>query len=247
MNATGPVYQNAYLPIISIVSNFGRHFHPLMSVIENDVRPWDDKIPKAVYRGLCTGQSKSQYSNQKTRDAAQISEYDYCQSIPRCRLVYDYHNSSWIDAKLTSSKRIDAAYAIHDVPMIGRSLSMEELLQYKGIIMLEGNDVSSGLKWALFSKSVVLTQTPTFTSWAMEELLIPWVHYIPLADDLSDVNEKVQWMIENDAAAQEIANNGHLWMTDMMFHPKAMEDHETLIRETFRRYRQHFKYDPNLL
>ena len=130
--------------------------------------------------------------------------------------------------------------------MIGRSLSMEEILQNKGIIMIEGNDVSSGLKWALFSKSVVLTQKPTFTSWAMEELLEPWVHYIPIADDLSDVDEKVQWMIDNDEKANAIANNGHLWMTDMIFHPDAMSDHEAIIRETFRRYRMHFKYDPSL-
>ncbi len=41
--------------------------------------------------------------------------------------------------------------------------------------MLEGNDVASGLKWALLSQSVVMMPPPQHTSWAMEELLQPWV------------------------------------------------------------------------
>ena len=241
---TNVVYHDAFQPIISIVSNFGRHFYSLMHVIENDTEPWDQKKSRAIYRGLCTGRSKSMYRGKNT-DA--ISEYDLCQQIPRCRLVYEYHNSTLVDAKLTASTHTDQSYSIHGIPMIGHSLSMKELLQNKGIIMIEGNDVSSGLKWALFSKSVVLTQTPTVTSWAMEELLVPWVHYIPLANDLSDVHEKVQWMLDHDMEAQEIANNGHLWMTDMIFHPDAMREHEEIIRETFRRYQTHFRYDPRIM
>lgn len=240
------LYHDAFQPIIAIVSNFGRHFYSLMNVIENDTRSWDQKNPKAIYRGLCTGRSKSAYRGKKTRDTGDVSDYDLCQQIPRCRLVYEYSNSTLVDAKLTKSKQNDVSYTIRGVPMIGRSMSMEELLQNKGIIMIEGNDVSSGLKWALFSKSVVLTQKPTYTSWAMEELLVPWVHYIPIAEDLSDVNEKVQWMIDHDEKAKEIANNGHLWMSDMIFHPHAMHDHEAIIKETFQRYRTHFRYVPSI-
>ena len=246
--STEMMYHDAFLPIISIVSNFGRHFHPLIDIIDSDSdsRPWDQKVSKAVYRGLCTGQSKSAYKSKKIRERENVSDYDFCQNIPRCRLVFEYHNSSLVDAKLTHTRSLDAAYTVRGRLMIGNSLSIEDLLQHKGIIMIEGNDVSSGLKWALFSKSVVLTQKPRFTSWAMEELLQPWVHYIPIADDLSDVEEKVQWMIDNDEKAKEIAHNGHLWMTDMMFHPQAMQDHEAIIRETFRRYRLHFRHDPSI-
>jgi hypothetical protein len=56
-----------------------------------------------------------------------------------------------------------------------RKVDMESLLEYKGIIMIEGNDVASGLKWALLSQSVVLMPPPKHTSWAMEELLEPWI------------------------------------------------------------------------
>ena len=35
----------------------------------------------------------------------------------------------------------------------------------------------------------------------------PWVHYIPLEEDLSDVREKIQWARDNDEKVQEIVKN----------------------------------------
>uniref|UniRef100_A0A671UGH0 Protein O-glucosyltransferase 1 n=1 Tax=Sparus aurata TaxID=8175 RepID=A0A671UGH0_SPAAU len=51
--------------------------------------------------------------------------------------------------------------------------------------------------------------------------LKPWVHYIPVKQDLSDVRELLQFVKENDAIAQEIATRGnefilnHLRMQDV--------------------------------
>jgi hypothetical protein len=80
----------------------------------------------------------------------------------------------------------------------------------------------------------------------MEELLIPWVHYIPIQSDLSDVEERVQWILEHDAQAQEIARRGRLWMTDLVFHPDSKRDNDWIIDETFRRYIKHFVPNPSL-
>ena len=106
--------------------------------------------------------------------------------------------------------------------------------------MLEGNDVASGLKWALLSQSVVLMPTPTHTSWAMEEFLEPWVHYIPLNENATDVDEKMQWVIDNDDIAQRIAERGTLWMEDLVFHPDAEGDDRWIQEEMVRRYQAHF-------
>jgi hypothetical protein len=85
-------------------------------------------------------------------------------------------------------------------------------------------DVSSGLKWALYSNSVVLMPRPTFTSWAMEERLEPWVHYVPLRDDLSDVEDRVRWVIDHPDQARAIAHAGTLWISDLVYHPHADDD-----------------------
>ena len=48
------------------------------------------------------------------------------------------------------------------------------------IVSVEGNDVASGLVWQLLSSSAVLMPPPMVVSWAMEDLLVPWTHYVPL-------------------------------------------------------------------
>ena len=108
-------------------------------------------------------------------------------------------------------------------------------------------DVSSGLKWAMMSQSVVLMTKPKYTSWAMEELLEPWVHYIPLNDQLDDIDEKVQWMIDHTEEAKRISRRANLWILDIYYHPNAMEDNKRINEEIVRRYRMHFRATKGLL
>lgn len=75
----------------------------------------------------------------------------------------------------------------------------------------------------------------------MEELLVPWIHYIPLSESLNDVEEKMEWVVQNDAAAQRIAERGSLWMQDLVYHPDAAEDDKLIQEEIVRRYFKHFK------
>jgi hypothetical protein len=115
-------------------------------------------------------------------------------------------------------------------------LRKKEILRYKVVISLEGNDVSSGLKWMLFSNSVVMMQPPTVTSWLMEELLEPWVHYIPLNQDGSNTEEMVKWVSENDLKARKIAERSTLFMYDLVYHADAAKDDLAIKKEILRRY-----------
>ena len=75
--------------------------------------------------------------------------------------------------------------------------SIEHMLQYKYLICAEGNDVASGLKWMLYSKSVVLMPKPTTVSWFMEDHLVPFKHYVPIKDDWSDLLKMYTWCENN--------------------------------------------------
>ena len=59
--------------------------------------------------------------------------------------------------------------------------------------------------------------SPTMTTWLMEELLEPWVHYIPLRNSLDDVEETMDWVRENDQEAEQIARRGNLWIHLRLF------------------------------
>lgn len=210
-----------------------RHYRFLPEVYQRDT-PWKKKKDMAIWRGQLTGALQS-YN--KT-----LSDMENCNNMKRCKLVWNADKSKLIDAKLTTTRN-RLANTIEGVDMVVSRTPIENLMAYKGLIMLEGNDVASGLKWALLSQSVVLMPPTKHTSWAMEELLEPWVHYIPLNEDASDVEEKMQWVIDHDAEAQRIAERATLWMEDLAFHPDAARDDFLIKTDIVRRYRAHFRAD----
>ena len=110
--------------------------------------------------------------------------------------------------------------------------TIAEMLRYKFLICLEGNDVASGLKWMLYSNSVVMMPKPSISSWLMEDMLEPFVHYIPLADDFSDAEEQFEWAMDHESECIEISNNASHYMSQFM-DPRR----EIMIEcEVFRRY-----------
>lgn len=208
-----------------------RHFRMLGKMYREDT-PWEQKKDKAVFRGQLTG-SRDGY-HKKLPDEVN------CLNLRRCRLVYTHSQSKLINAKLTSTRN-RMPNVLNNVSLTAPVTTIRRLLEYKAIIMLEGNDVASGLKWALLSQSVVLMPPPMHTSWAMEELLTPWVHYVPLNQNATDVEEKMQWVLNNDNAARRIAERASLWIEDLCFHPDAALDDRLIQEEIIRRYRAHFR------
>lgn len=47
----------------------------------------------------------------------------------------------------------------------------------------------------------------------MEGLLKPFYHYLPLNDDLSNLDEILYWAKDNDDQCQKIAMNGKVFMS----------------------------------
>jgi Glycosyl transferase family 90 len=224
-----PIQHQSYRQPILWLLNTNRHYQHSLDIPRYDI-PWQQKKNSAIFRGELTG---LQYD--KT-----ASDEENCDHMPRCRLVYHHANSEWVDARLTNTfGKIPDVF--HGVNMTGPKLRRYDFLQHKGLIVLEGNDVSSGLKWSMVSNSVVLMPPPTFSSYAMEEMLEPWVHYIPLQPDLTDIEPKVQWMLANEAESKRIAHRAKLWILDLYFHPDAMTDAKMINEEILRRYKLLFE------
>ena len=112
---------------------------------------------------------------------------------------------------------IDIGFVINYEDLAGKGrLSIAEQLKSKFIISLEGGDVGTGLKWMLYSNSTVIMPKPTMEGWFMEGLLEPWVHYVPLKNDFSDLEEKYEWCLNNLDKCEEIANNGKKYMEQFL-------------------------------
>lgn len=91
--------------------------------------------------------------------------------------------------------------------------TIREHLDYKFIIALEGNDVASNLKWVMSSNSIAVMTRPTCETWFMEGRLIPDYHYIEISDDLSNLQERLNYYIEHTVEAEAIIRHAHEYVS----------------------------------
>ena len=109
------------------------------------------------------------------------------------------------------------------------NLTIKAQLKYKYLICLEGNDVATSLKWALFSNSVVLMAKPVIEGWLMEGLLEPYFHYVPLKDDFSDLDKIIEWCKNNDDKCQEISINSTKYMSQFLDYNNELKLHNAIV------------------
>lgn len=79
---------------------------------------------------------------------------------------------------------------------------------YAFLIDVRGTGYSGRLKYLLWSRRPVLLVERNCNEYWMEHLE-PWVHYIPVKHDCSDVVEKVQWCLLNYTKSIAIADTAH--------------------------------------
>lgn len=101
-------------------------------------------------------------------------------------------------------------------------MSINEQLEYKFILSIEGNDVATSTKWIMSSNSLCFMTKPKFETWFMEGKLIPNHHYVLINEDYSDLEEKVEYYIHNAEEAENIINNANSYT--LQFKNKKSED-----------------------
>lgn len=91
-------------------------------------------------------------------------------------------------------------------------MSIEQQLQYKFILSLEGKDVATNLKWIMSSNSLCITPKLKYETWFMEGKLQAGVHYVEVKDDFSDLIEKMDYYLAHPEEAEQIIANAHEWV-----------------------------------
>lgn len=91
-------------------------------------------------------------------------------------------------------------------------ITVSDFYKFKFLLSLPGNDNDAGLSWKLNSNSVVLMPPPLTQSWLMENTLIPNYHYVPIAGDLSNLNDQLNWCMNNPGQCEKISRNASTYM-----------------------------------
>lgn len=98
--------------------------------------------------------------------------------------------------------------------------------------------MASGLKWQLFSNSVIIMRVACRVSWAMEDKLVPYKHYVPVDSSMSNLETVLDWCGENDDVCCEIARNGKKYIEQFL----DLDREDRLEKEIIERYAQNVTF-----
>jgi hypothetical protein len=140
---------NQMLAVISKLT-YHRHFGMLDEIPDFDI-PWSLKLNAAIWRGALTGQKRDGFS---LRERLGLPPKEMCLQMHRCRLVLHTADSDLVNANLVGlpGKKDLIPEMVEGVKLYGEKASYSEMLQFKAIIMLEGNGKSAFVlffEWAL--------------------------------------------------------------------------------------------------
>lgn len=179
--------------------------------------PWQRKLPVMVWRGS-TAQCAYDLSDFPHISASSMNENN-AHKFTRfllCQLSKD--NPSLINARYTYLADLDNTFP-YIKTFQGKWLTYEEEYRYKYLILINGNAASyTNSGWKFFTNSVVFLPKSMWTQWYYGALK-PYVHYIPVAEDLGDLVEKINWARLHDAECELIANNARNFAISYLTRP----------------------------
>lgn len=112
--------------------------------------------------------------------------------------------------------------------------------KFKFVVYLEGNCGWADRLKNQLALGMVLFMQETPCHEFFTPLLVPWVHYIPVKNDLSDLVEQIKWAQSNDEAAREISVNAAEFAKEYL----SITSWRTYIHTIFDTYSSLMRYKP---
>ena len=170
------------------------HLPNKIHIIDNIT--FEHKLNKLFWRGSTTG---NDILNNNTRYNIVSKNFNIDENIDIgfnhfCQIAYDNNKDAFAS-------------------LYKPGLNVSSQLNFKFILNIEGNDWSSSFSWALASNCCPLHTYPfTYESYIFGNEIIPWIHFIPINIDGSDLLEKYTYCLNNLNQCEQIAYNGKIYM-----------------------------------
>ncbi len=182
--------------------------------------PWERKQPTVFWRGSSSGPG--------------LNGEDW-QNVPRihlCLKAKELNVPMRLDVALSHLIAFDNPLhkqRIVDLDILKEKIPFREFLNYRYQVDIDG----FGCAWMSYFKKLAshcltLKVESKSRQWYYDRL-IPWTHYIPIKDDLSDLFEIIDWLPTHDTEAHTIAENAHLLMKNITFEAETLHVVETLL------------------
>ncbi|KAI9350298.1 glycosyl transferase family 90-domain-containing protein [Obelidium mucronatum] len=189
-----------------------------------DVIPWEKKKRVLFFRGSPTGGRfvANDESTWKKFHRVRLLEWEKAYRRKHPNLVVDVRNRTELRRieKMTSGIAVDIGFhtgiqgpknlktKLQKMYPLKSIISFEKTMEFKYLLVPDGYTWPARMQYYLASNSVVL-YAGIFEDYYMWKLK-PWVHYIPVKLDFSDLEEKLKWLAENDNTAKQINQNAKI-------------------------------------
>lgn len=171
------------------------------------VTPWHLRKSIAVFRGSSTGAGVTIETN------------------PRLKVAYlsattppDSDGLPLLDAGITSwnlrPRKIEGEKYLRTIDVeslpfkLVSKLSPSQQTGYKYIINIDGHVSACRLSLELHTRSCILLVQSDYQLW-YSHLLQPYVHYVPVKKDLSDLLDRIRWCKTHDQDCKQIGENAY--------------------------------------
>ena len=101
---------------------------------------------------------------------------------------------------------------------------MSKHVQYKYLLIVDGNCIASNHQWVFGSGAVPIMITHPKNDYWFKRYLKPMINYVPVAYDLSDLHEKIDWLQSHPQEAKSIAQEA-LRFSETIFSPEFQKYH----------------------
>lgn len=182
-----------------------RLYEPFRELADSQPDRWHRRRDTLLWRGAISGEGHT------ITEAMDVGDPALKQRVRLCLALRGLED---VDVKLLAvgNDRADepARAALEAHGILGGSVAPSRWVEVKFALDIDGvsNSWANFYTRMLMGCCVLKVASPKgFRQWYYDDL-VPWTHYVPVASDLSDLIEKVEWCRGHDEACREIAIAG---------------------------------------
>jgi hypothetical protein len=216
-----PNFADIMIPTYACWREITKKYYPTSCANVNKslvISDWDKKKATAIFRGSATGCGISPDTNQRLK----IAELSYLWSKDK---KYNYQNEidgiPYLNAGVVGWNKRDKKFMGKPVDIINVKMlkfnkvgfiDMNDQTNHKYIIHIDGHVSAYRLSKELSFGCVILKVDSLYDYqlW-FSYLLKPWIHYIPVKKDMSNLADVITWCKKNDSKCKSIAENAKLF------------------------------------
>lgn len=188
--------------------------------------PWHKKFSKIFFRGSATGVGSE---NNDINGFPRVRFMHYAEDLPIADVGFTAYTGQ---LNLNFRNKLAGLYPLRD------KVSPAKAQAYKYLIDIDGNTCGySRMAWILYSNSVLLKHQSSQVQWYYGKLK-PYVHYLPINEDFSNLETQYAFLEANPLLAKQIANNSYK-LALKVFSPSQIQ---ASLAEAFTKYQELLAY-----